>query len=410
MKNKDKSSILFISLNPHQREYFHQLGAFLNDIYDVYYIHYGLSDFFGALRKPELPETVAFTQGELADMLRFLLIKAKIRSFSGFRGWMHSQAVLESQAHFATLRFYEYIRRFNIDLVCVWNGTLVPLASAARVARKLGKKTLFFENGYLPSTTTVDPQGVNNQNSLVGKPRSFYDAVIPDKEQLDKLYRGTASIRALKTKWYHRLIKKRPAGQPETFLMPERFVFLPFQVHDDTQVLLHSPQIKTMESLVDYVVDAVKKYNSAHNADLWIIAKEHPSDFGRVDYTLIKEKYQNEKILFLRYYPTPELIKKSCGVITLNSSVGIEALVQHKPVITLGNSFYNVERLVRHVTEPEKLHDSLSFVDSDPDHVLIDQFLYYLRYCYLAEGSWRQPDAEHYQSAAKKIAEVLSCV
>jgi capsular polysaccharide export protein len=162
-----------------------------------------------------------------------------------------------------------------------------------------------------------------------------------------------------------------------------------------------------METLVDFVVDAVKKYNLAHNADLWIIAKEHPSDFGRVDYTSVQEKYRNEKILFLRYYPTPELIKRSCGVITLNSSVGIEALVQHKPVITLGNAFYNVEGLVCHVTEPEKLHDSLSFVDNEPDHVLIDQFLYYLRYCYLAQGSWRQPDEEHYQSVAKKIADVL---
>jgi capsular polysaccharide export protein len=407
MNNKDKSPVLFISLNPHQRKYFHRLGASLKDQYDVHYIHYGLSDFFGALRKPALPETVAFTQGELAEMLRFLLIKAKNRNFSGLRAWLHSPAVLESQAHFATFHFYEYIRRYNIDLVCVWNGTLVPLASAARVARKLGKKTLFFENGYLPSTTTVDPQGVNNQNSLVGKPRSFYDAIIPDREQLDKLYQGTASIRALKTKWYQRLIKKKPAGQPETFLMPERFVFLPFQVHDDTQVLLHSPNIKTMETLVDFVVDAVKKYNLAHNADLWIIAKEHPSDFGRVDYTSVQEKYRNEKILFLRYYPTPELIKRSCGVITLNSSVGIEALVQHKPVITLGNAFYNVEGLVCHVTEPEKLHDSLSFVDNEPDHVLIDQFLYYLRYCYLAQGSWRQPDEEHYQSVAKKIADVL---
>jgi len=403
----DKPSILFVALNRHQRQYFHQLGAALTDSYHIHHIYYGLSDFSGALIKPVLPESVAFTEEELADLIRFLLLKGKSRKFTGIRGWMHSQAVLESRAYFATLYFYKYLCRVPVDLVCVWNGINLPLASAARVAKKLGKKTLFFENGYLQNTTTLDPMGVNYQNSLVHKSRSFYDAVVVQEQLLTQLYSTAASIRELKSKWYQGLISKQESNQPEEIDLPENFIFLPFQVQDDTQVLLYSPHFKSMEELVNCVVAGVKQYNLIHGEDLWVVAKEHPSDFGRVDYSSLKAKYQNDNILFLRFYSTPDLIAQARGIITLNSTVGIESLVHHKPVITLGNSFYNVDGLVCHVTQSDQLSEYIPFMNTEPDHQLIDRFLYYVRYCYLAEGSWRQPNEQHFESVTRKITEVL---
>lgn len=407
LKTQDKPAVLFVSLNRHQRQYFRRLGSALNHLYDIHYIHYGLSDFLGALTKPELPESVAFTKEELAEIIRFLLLKGQSRRFTGFRGWMHSQTVLESRAYFATLHFYQYMCRVPIDLVGVWNGINLPLAAAARVAGKLGKKTVFFENGYLQNTTTLDPRGVNYRNSLVHKPRSFYDAIVPQEQLLAALYSAAATIREIRSKWYQSFNRKQTSSQPEDIILPEKFIFLPFQVHDDTQVLLYSRQLKSMDQLVDCAVDAVKRYNRKHGENLWIVAKEHPSDFGRVDYSLLKAKYQQENILFLRYYPTPELIAQAHGVITLNSTVGIEALVRHKPVITLGGSFYNVDGLVCHVSQPDQLAGYLPFINAEPDHLLIDKFLYYLRYSYLAEGSWRQPDERHFASVAGKLADIL---
>ncbi|HWR07030.1 hypothetical protein [Sporomusa sp.] len=189
--------------------------------------------------------------------------------------------------------------------------------------------------------------------------------------------------------------------------MPERFIFLPFQVQDDTQVLLYSPYFKSMEELVHCVVNAVRQYNSNHGEDIWIVAKKHPSDFGRVDYFALQAQYHEDNILFVRFYPTPDLIAQAQGVITLNSTVGIESLVRHKPVITLGNSFYNVAGLVCHVTQADQLSEHIQFMNAKPDHQLIDKFLYYLRYCYLAEGLWRQPNEQHFASVARKIAKFL---
>lgn len=406
MQQVEKQSILFVALNRHQRQYFQQLGAVLSCLYDVHHIYYGLSDFSGALIKPVLPEAVAFTEQEMADIIRFLLIKGKTRNFTGIRGWLHSQAVLESRACFATRHFYHYMCRTPIELVCVWNGINLPLACAARVANKMGKKTLFFENGYLQNTTTLDPRGVNYRSSLVNRSRSFYDAVDIQEQQLAQIYQTVPAGRGLKAKWYQSLVSTQK-HLPEEIALPKKFIFLPFQVQDDTQVLLYSPEIRSMSELVRCAVKGVKEFNQRHQEDIWIIAKEHPSDFGRVDYSDLKEAYKQEKILFLQFYPTPDLIARSTGIITLNSTVGIEALLQHKPVITLGNSFYNIDGLVCHVMQPDQLGTSIPFIFAEPDHQLIDKFLIYLRYVYLTEGSWRQPDERHFASVIKKVRELL---
>lgn len=400
-------NILFISLNGHQRRYFSALGDRLKDFYHIHHVHYAVSDLSGLVIDKQIPKGIDFSEHEIEDIIRFLLIKAQYRHFGLIRRIMHSRIILKRQALSAISYFYQYITKNNIDLVCVWNGTLVPLGAATRVAQKLGCKTLFFENGYLPNTTTVDPIGVNNNNSLVGKPAAFFEKVLIDPLKLEKLYQKPPAIRSLKSRWYHNLIRRKPAGSPESIDLTKRYIFVPFQVHDDTQVLLHSPCIKTMSKLVDYVVAAVDKHNAITGDALQIIIKEHPSDFGRVDYTELIAKYCQPNVRFLKHYPTPELIKHAQGVLTINSSVGIESLLSHKPVITLGNAFYNVPGVVEHVNNLDDLSDYLGFIDQPVNKKLIDQFLYYLRYEYLAEGAWRNPASEHFKSVLDKVTAIL---
>ena len=398
--------ILFISLNRHQQTYFQTLGEYLKDDYQIYHVNYATATMLDIMKQPSLetlPLELGITRQDIEEIIAFLLIKGQYRNFGAVRRYLHSKNVLEAQAYGALQFFYNYLNKHNINLVCVWNGTLVPLAAATRVAGKTGRPTLFFENGYLPNTTTIDPCGVNYANSLVGKPRSFYDDVAVDAEKLRQMYTAKPVIRALKTKWFHLPQKKQRQKQIEEFQPPEKYIFVPLQVNDDTQVLLNSPHIKTMPELLAAVVPAVNQHNKVTGDSLGIVVKEHPSDFGRVDYSGLREKYSNSGVIFLRHFSTPQLIDEASGIITINSSVGIEALVKHKPVITLGNAFYNVPGLTVHVLEPANLSAAIAAVNQQPDNTLIDKFLYYLRYQYLAEGSWRQPDKTHLQCIKGKI-------
>lgn len=403
-----KKNILFIYLNGHQRRYFRALGHYLKTSYNIFYVKYSSLSVLNSLFRSALPSGLSISTADIEKIIDFPLIKAQHRSFDAIRTLLHKRQALENQAYNAIAYFYRYILENNIDLICGWNGTLVPLAAATKVASLLGRKTIFFENGYLPNTTTADPKGVNGSNSLMGKQRAFYDSVELNQVLLDQLYKKPLAIRPLKRKWYHRLLKRKQQGAAESIELPKRYIFLPFQVHDDTQVLLHSPLIKDMINLTKVVFQAVQAHNAATGDNLWIIAKEHPSDFGRLNYETLKEEYRDKNILFLRYYPTPELIERATGVITLNSSVGIESLMRHKPVITLGNAFYNVPGLVCHVADPDELDKQLTWIDREPDHQLIDRFLFYLRYHYLAEGSRRQLGETHLLSVKNKIDNVLS--
>lgn len=402
-----RNRILFIALNGHQRRYFRALGDYLKSEYDIYHVDYSLTNSTSLFIDTDIPDKLTISNGEIEDIISFLLTKAQYRKFGILRRFLHSRPVLIRQTKAAIHYFYKFITQNNIDMVCVWNGTLPPLGAATCVAKKMGRKTMFFENGYLPNTTTVDPKGVNNNNSLIGKPQSFYNVVQVDSSRLQKLFVKPPAIRELKSRWYQRIVKKKPVGQPEQIEFPERYVFVPFQVHDDTQILLHSPNIKTMRELIECIIPAVEQYNALTGDNLWIIVKEHPSDFGRTDYRDLEEKYRGHKVHFLRYYSTPELIKRAQGIITINSSVGVESLLVHKPVITLGKAFYNVEGVVEHVSELEALADTIQYINKPVNTQLIDKFLYYLRYEYLVEGSWRQPDSVHFSDVKARIQQSI---
>ena len=95
---------------------------------------------------------------------------------------------------------------------------------------------------------------------------------------------------------------------------------------------------------------------------------------------------QEKNILFANGNSTEELIKNARLVITLNSTVGIEALLFGKPVITLADACYNVDGLVRHANNIKKLNEFIMDECWLPDERLRIQFLGYIWNKYLFHG------------------------
>jgi capsular polysaccharide export protein len=113
------------------------------------------------------------------------------------------------------------------------------------------------------------------------------------------------------------------------------------------------------------------------------VFKEHPS--SRKSYEDLKRK-QNKHLIFANNYSTQELIQKASMVITINSTVGIESLLFHKKVITLGEAFYNITGIVKHIKNKNELEKALQ-EGFEIDFDLVDRFLSYLYYDYLIEGN-----------------------
>jgi capsular polysaccharide export protein len=326
---------------------------------------------------------------------------------------------------FASLK--AFIETEKIDAMLLWNGSGLVASCAAHLARTKGVRTIYGENGYFYNTMQLDPAGVNQAASISLHIADDYlnieidaarqkelEAVIdsyrndtpvqythnprPAKASLLSRIRDEASnLREREFKWPGCLNRDIPSTPGE---LPDKYVFIPFQVAKDSQLLLYSPLVgNDMGLFLQHCRTALQ----AVAANYRIVVKLHPADVGDIDYSGLMKRYPD--VIFLKDYPSNELIKSASLVITINSTVGVEALIFGKPVVTLGNNFYNVPEVVHHVHAlselPQAIHTALS---AAPDRDKTQRLLYYLYHCYFTHGSWKNYSQQSIEAVAAKLA------
>lgn len=279
------------------------------------------------------------------------------------------------------LRLQALVEREAPAAVVLWNGanrycqlllSLLPV----------GTKTFFIENGLLPDTTTLDARGVNYFNS-VPRDAAFYRAYA--ERQVTELQQAVTLIPR----------KPRIAGQV-AIRLPGRFVFIPFQDDRDTQVRLFSPWIGNMRELF-----ALGERLAAETG-LTVVFKEHPS--SRESYPELHQR-THDRLLFANGNATQELIEASEFVITLNSTVGLESLLLGKPLLTLGQAFFNVEGVVMHADSASELVAiAKAFPQWPVDEGLRRSFLHYLQHEYCVPGRWQDSSPEHLMEVARRMS------
>lgn len=242
-------------------------------------------------------------------------------------------------------------------------------------------QTFFFENGLLPGTTTLDPKGVNYRNS-VPRTAAFYRG-----------YQASADDSAIQVD----LIPRKPRNTGLTPIeLPERYVFIPFQDDRDTQVRLFSPWISDMRELF------ALGERLSREAGITVVFKEHPA--SRESYPDLHRR-TGERLLFANGNSTQELIESSQFVITLNSTVGLESILLDKPVLTLGQAFFNIPGLVIHADSAEELIDAVSAFPQWPlEPGIRRSFLRYMTIEYCVKGGWQNADHAQLDRVAKRMA------
>lgn len=262
--------------------------------------------------------------------------------------------------------------------VAVWNGShrycrlLMALAPSST-------RRFFFENGLLPKTTTVDPLGVNYQNSLPRDTEFYRRRCIA--------VGGSSFVLAPRQ-------SKRDLGAPVE--LPERFIFFPFQVDSDTQIRFFSPWIRDMRDLFALAERMVKA------CGLPAVFKEHPS--SKHEYPDLHARV-SERLIFANANSTEELIRQSLFVVTVNSTVGLESLLCAKPVMTLGQACYNIEGLVAQAdSEQSAIRLARDYPDWSLDDAVREGFIQYLSDEYCIPGSWQQPDQEHIERVVARLS------
>ncbi|WP_119396474.1 capsular polysaccharide export protein, LipB/KpsS family [Salinibius halmophilus] len=262
------------------------------------------------------------------------------------------------QAQTQLIYFATEMQQQNATHALIWNGSLAPFGIIALAAKALGLPCTFVENGYFPGTIQVDNQGINANNSMP-QHAAFYQRLAIDWQSLA---------------WPEKLNKRASKNKAGTSNIPftaKQYIFVPMQVPSDMQVMELSPWIKSMAAFYNVLLRAATELPNIN-----FVIKEHPS-FKR---SIQRNVTKHPQIVFANQGDTEQLIENASAVITLNSTVGLEALAKNIPVIQLGLSCYGITGLVHKCENSDALIELLQHKETlnQINHDLLSQYIKYL--------------------------------
>ncbi|WP_294389592.1 capsular biosynthesis protein [uncultured Sphingomonas sp.] len=265
-------------------------------------------------------------------------------------------------------------------------GDCRPLHQAAiAVARARGVQIHVFEEGYVrPDFVTLEDGGVNGHSALSRDPDHYLAAAralppLPDVQPpvpssfgrrvredliynfaslaLAPLFPGYRTHRPWHilheyAGWAFRLMRRGPERlrSAETLSRLDAtgrpyFVF-PLQLDCDYQIRVHS-HFKGMQPAIEQVLGSFVRNAPA---EALLVVKGHPLDNGLVDWekrvTQVAAKLgASDRILFLESVDIDSLVRRSRGLVTVNSTTGTLSLRYGVPTIVLGDAVYDMPRM-----------------------------------------------------------------
>lgn len=285
----------------------------------------------------------------------------------------------------AFLRQY-ILDRGVTDIVMLGDGR-ARHAEALKVGLALGIRVHVFEHGYLrPDWLMIEtrsssgkrprPSVVLNINNLnqIGKPdqtitqpvfsQSFLVSSLYDLAfHLPNVFFGWLAHPHYRThgpihplweyagwikKGLFRRSRRRAAQHMQTRYREEAPAYFLFalQLFGDYQIRNHAPA-GNLYKIVNGAIRSFARYAPSHCK---LLFKTHPLDNGLYNWTRniageAKKYGIEERVDVIDGGDLDVLIDKSVGVVTVNSTVGVTALLAHKPVLALGRAIYDQEGL-----------------------------------------------------------------
>ncbi|MDY4281664.1 MAG: capsule biosynthesis protein [[Pasteurella] mairii] len=280
----------------------------------------------------------------------------------------------------------EFCIQHEIDTIACFGDNRKYHIIANKLASQLGITFWAFEEGYFrPNYVTLEKSGVNAFSPIPKKANYFWGL----QEQIPSIYApqnvagGFWRVAKIATCYYvlsnlrkadytnyehHRILNvsyyiklwgisgikrifyylqdRNFAKKVERGTFGDFFI-VPLQVYDDSQVIVHSDYL-SVEHFLREVIESFIAHAPQH---LTLIVKHHPMDRGFVDYRKVIQEYIDKapqlkkRIYYVHDVPMPVFLRHGKGMVTLNSTSGISALIHNMPVKTLGRANYDFEGL-----------------------------------------------------------------
>ena len=319
------------------------------------------------------------------------------------------------------------VRRKKIDAIITFNDTLPRNRGALEVAEECGLHSFVLENGYLrPHWVTLERDGVNGFSRLPRDPTVYLEARHAAPEGADSrrfpaglrphvIHTITHFVAAVALKpalgfdanYYGDSVYRQGYGYAREYLWR--------MTHDEKGALARALQLadsgcKVFLALLQKPGDAQLVVHSRHGGnaafvdelissfaadapgDAILVVKQHPLDYG-VERTparvaaLVARHNLADRVIFLRKTSIDKIMARAHAVVTINSTAGLAAIIEEKPVLCVGRAFYNIPGL----TSPGPL-SAFWRTAAPPSRELVQGFVAFLKTTSQFNGGFHTPE------------------
>lgn len=295
--------------------------------------------------------------------------------------------------------FEKALTKSNPDVLLTIGDSRLCAEIAVAMAKQKGITVYFIEQGPF-NTTFFDNNGSNAnmsirrgvevisqsecelQNTTTTSNKYFrspiyrgIDIALMTILERTKLYPPDLKYTDINT--YKRRIERSTA---KTEIIPSNHLLFAMQVPFDVNMIYHSPHYESH-------LQIIKDLYNHKPPELDLVVREHPlykGKYGKDVYEFINSK----GILIDNSSRLDNAINKASIIVVNNSTVGIEAIAKYKPVVVLGNSFYDNENICLKLTTKEKLSSLLkTALNTNTNKEKIDCFMQKLYATIMIKGS-----------------------
>ncbi len=168
------------------------------------------------------------------------------------------------------------------------------------------------------------------------------------------------------------------------------FIF-PLQLDADSQVRRYSPYSGMKEA----IACVLTSFTQSASAKTHLIIRNHPLDNGLINYASFIASFATacgirERVHFIEGGKAQQMMRRSVGVVVLNSTIGITALQLGKPVYCVGTSLYAMPGLA--VSNAEMQLDEFWNAPRGPKSAALAAFERVLKFHALVNGNFYTQD------------------
>jgi capsular polysaccharide export protein len=266
-------------------------------------------------------------------------------------------------------------------LVLTWNGFISIQKILTILADYYNVPVFYLERGLMPDTLSIDPEGINYGSHVGGEKWNKINPVYPTSKDIkqgkayrERINREATSIVPTGKKMSSVQIKEYLNIPPENSI-----ILLPLQIEADSNILYYSPHYASMLEIIKDIQKVLK-----NKENITLVVKPHPEDKNRMEEIKSIIGEQSRVVTDINLY---SLLKISDIVVVVNSTVGLEALTQRKPVVVLGNAIYGSKGFTYDLKEKSSLKNLIYQALADSDSDSFNEMEFFRFFVYLLKNS-----------------------